>query len=322
MSTGNTAKQMGQVNDPFAFDPDEWVKRAESGFDPKFVTQLIHNLCFPQNDSYNVQAIRQDFPILFERVNGRRLVWLDNAATTQKPRSVINRIVWYYEHENSNVHRAAHTLAARATDAYEETRGCIARFINAPSSDQIIFVRGATEAINLVAYSYGVEVLKPGDKVLLSQMEHHANIVLWQIVCAVVGAEIRVIPVDEAGRIDMSEYEKMLGPKTKIVALPHVSNVLGTVNPVAEMTEMAHRYGARVLVDGAQAVAHRNVDVQALDCDFYTFSGHKLYGPTGIGALYVRQCLLDEMPPYQGGRQHDIGRHLRPLPFPAFPAQV
>lgn len=249
----------------------------------------------------DVNAVRRDFPILSEKINGKNLVWFDNAATTQKPRQVIERIKYFYEHENSNVHRAAHTLAARTTDAYESARSKAASFLNAASADEIVFVRGATEGINLVAQAYGLSALSKDDEVVLSLLEHHANIVPWQMVCARVGAKIKVIPVDEGGRIDLSEYRKLLSAKTKIVAFTHVSNALGTPTPAAEMVHMAHQYGAKVLIDGAQAVAHRKVDVRELDCDFYVFSGHKVFGPTGVGVLYAKAAILEAMQPYQGG---------------------
>lgn len=253
------------------------------------------------SESFDVNVIRRDFPILSEKVNGKKLVWLDNAATTHKPRQVIDRIKYYYEHENSNVHRAAHELAARSTDAYEGAREKIARFLNAPSAKEIVYVRGATEAINLVASSYAKHHLQKDDEILITWLEHHANIVPWQLVCAETGAKLRVAPVDENGQILLDEYQKLLSSRTKIVALAHVSNALGTVTPVAEMVSLAHRYGAKVLVDGAQAVSHLKVDVQALDCDFYVFSGHKVFGPTGIGALYGKPEVLESMRPYQGG---------------------
>lgn len=252
-------------------------------------------------EPFDVYAIRKDFPILNEQVNGRDLIWFDNAATTQKPRKVIERIKYFYEHENSNVHRAAHTLAARTTGAYECARQKIADFLNAPDDKTIVFVRGATEAINLVAHTYGLQNLSEGDEVLVSQLEHHANIVPWQIVCARTGAKIKVIPVDDKGQLILSDLEKLLNSKTKIVAVTHVSNALGTITPIQEIVNMAHRFGAKVLVDGAQALAHLKVDVQTLDCDFYAFSGHKIFGPTGIGALYGKPELLESMQPYQGG---------------------
>ncbi|WP_138754454.1 family 2A encapsulin nanocompartment cargo protein cysteine desulfurase [Paenibacillus sinopodophylli] len=250
---------------------------------------------------FNVNAIRHDFPILSEKVNGKNLVWLDNAATTHKPKQVIDRISYFYAHENSNVHRAAHELAARSTDAYEGAREKVSKFLNAPSPKEIVFVRGATEAINLVANSYGKQHLQKDDEIIISWLEHHANIVPWQMLCAETGAKLRVIPVDDTGQVLLSEYEKLLSSKTKLVAVTHVSNALGTITPIAELVSLAHRYGAKVLVDGAQAVSHLKVDVQELDCDFYVFSGHKVFGPTGIGALYGKPEVLEAMSPYQGG---------------------
>jgi cysteine desulfurase/selenocysteine lyase len=251
--------------------------------------------------SFDVESIRRDFPILREQVNGRPLIWLDNGATTQKPQSVIDRISYFYEHENSNVHRAAHELAARATDAYESAREKTRRFLNAGSPREIVFVRGATEAINLVAQSWGRRNIQKDDEIVITWMEHHANIVPWQMLCAEKGALLRVAPVDDSGQVLLDEYEKLLGPKTRLVSITHVSNALGTIVPVKEMTEAAHRHGARVLVDGAQAVSHMRVDVQAIDCDFYVFSGHKVFAPTGIGVVYGKSEVLDQMPPWQGG---------------------
>ena len=250
---------------------------------------------------FDAQRYRRDFPILDQRVNGRPLIWLDNAATTQKPQSVIDRLVHYYRHENSNIHRAAHELAARSTDAYEAAREALRRFINAGSVDEIVFVRGATEAINLVAQSWGRKTLTAGDEIVVTWLEHHANIVPWQRVAAETGARLRVAPVDDRGQIRLDEYERLLGPRTKLVALTQVSNALGTVTPARLMVEMARRHGARVLVDGAQAVSHMRTDVQALDADWFVLSGHKMFGPTGIGVLYGRKDLLDAMPPWQGG---------------------
>ncbi len=251
--------------------------------------------------SFPVREIRRDFPILSERINGKPLIWLDNAATTQKPACVIGRLESFYRHENSNVHRGAHTLAARATDAFESARETVARFLHAASSKEIVFVRGTTEAINLVARTYGSQNIREGDEILVSCLEHHANIVPWQLLCRETGAVLRVIPTDDTGQIDLCEYGKLLNEKTKLVSLAHVSNALGTVVPIREMTALAHCAGARVLVDGAQAVSHLVVDVTELDCDFYAFSGHKVYGPTGIGALYAKWEILKELPPYQGG---------------------
>ena len=250
---------------------------------------------------YDAHSLKRDFPILQERVHGRPLVWLDNAATTQKPRAVIERLKYFYEHENSNIHRAAHTLAGRATDAYEAARDKVRRFLNAPSPREIVFVRGGTEAINLVAQSWGRRHVSAGDEIVISWLEHHANIVPWQLLAKEKGARLRVIPVDERGQVLLDDYERLLGPRTRLVALTHVSNALGTVVPVREMTASAHRYGARVLLDGAQAVSHLAVDVHALDCDFYCFSGHKVFAPTGIGALFGKADVLESMPPWQGG---------------------
>jgi cysteine desulfurase / selenocysteine lyase len=251
--------------------------------------------------SFDVETIRRDFPILRERVNGRPLVWLDNAATTQKPQSVIDRLSYFYAHENSNVHRAAHELAARATDAYEAAREKIRHFLNASTVREIVFVRGTTEAINLVAQSWGRRNIHRDDEIVISWLEHHANIVPWQMLCSEKGARLRVAPVDDSGQIILDEYEKLLGPKTRLVSVAQVSNALGTITPVAEIIEAAHRHGARVLVDGAQAVPHMRVDVQALDCDFYVFSGHKIFAPTGIGVVYGKSEVLDHTPPWQGG---------------------
>jgi cysteine desulfurase / selenocysteine lyase len=250
---------------------------------------------------FDIGSVRRDFPILNERVNGHPLIWLDNAATTQKPQSVIDRISYFYEHENSNIHRAAHDLAARATDAYEDARTKVAHFLNASSSKEIVFVRGATEAINLVAQAWGRRHIQKGDEIVISWIEHHANIVPWQMLCAEKGACLRVAPVDDDGQILLDEYEKLLTPKTRLVSFTQVSNALGTMTPAHQMVQMAHRYGARVLVDGAQAVSHMPVDVQSLDCDFYVFSGHKVFAPTGIGVLYGKPEILAETPPWQGG---------------------
>ncbi|MDR3304200.1 MAG: cysteine desulfurase [Treponema sp.] len=249
----------------------------------------------------SLAAIRADFPILAEKVNGHNLVWLDNAATTQRPRQVIERLRYYYEHENSNVHRGAHELAARSTDAYEEARGKIARFIGAPSPDNIVFVRGTTEGINLVAQSYVKQYLKPGDEIILTMLEHHANIVPWQLIAEEKGAAIRVAPIDQSGQILLAEYAALFNNHTRFVALTQVSNALGTITPVAEMTQIAHGWGVRVLVDGAQSVSHLPVNVSGLDADFFVFSGHKIFGPTGIGALYGKSDALEAALPYQGG---------------------
>jgi len=253
------------------------------------------------SDAFDVGSIRRDFPILEERVNGKPLVWLDNAATTQKPKSVIDRLSHFYSHENSNIHRAAHELAARATDAYEAAREKVRRFLSAPSTKEIIFVRGATEGINLVAQSWGRQNIHKGDEIVITWLEHHANIVPWQMLCAETGARLRVAPVDDSGQVLLDEYHKLLGPKTRLVSFAQVSNALGTVTPAREMIELAHRYGAKVLLDGAQAVSHMHVDVQAYDCDFYVFSGHKMFAPTGIGVVFGKYDILEDTQPWHGG---------------------
>lgn len=249
----------------------------------------------------DAHAVRRDFPILQERVNGHPLIWLDNAATTHKPQSVIDRVSYFYKHENSNIHRAAHELAARATDAYEGARQKVAQFLGAASTDEIIFVRGATEAINLVARTWGQANIQAGDEIVVSHLEHHANIVPWQMLAAEKGAKLRVIPVDDTGQILLEEARRIINPRTKLVSVTQVSNALGTVTPVQDLVAMAHSVGAVILVDGAQAVSHLRVNMQALDADFYVFSGHKIFGPTGIGVVYAKKSLLDHMPPYQGG---------------------
>ena len=250
---------------------------------------------------FDVDRIRDDFPILKELVHGKPLVYLDNAATTQKPQAVIDSLVDYYTHYNANVHRAVHLLSTRATEACDRAREKARAFINARSTNEIIFVRGATQGLNLVAQSYGRANIKAGDEVLVSGLEHHSNIVPWQMLCLEKGAHLKVVHIDENGVVPLGEYEAALTDRTKVVALSHVSNALGTVNPIAYMVELAHRVGAKVVVDGAQAVPHMPVDVRALDVDFYAFSGHKLFGPTGIGVLYGKEALLDAMPPFEGG---------------------
>ncbi|MEE3063864.1 MAG: family 2A encapsulin nanocompartment cargo protein cysteine desulfurase [Actinomycetota bacterium] len=253
------------------------------------------------HEVFDVNAIRADFPILKETVNGKPLIWFDNAATTQKPQVVIDRLSYFYAHENSNIHRAAHELAARATDAYEEARETVRRFIGAEKAEQNIFVRGTTEAINLVAYAWGGKHLGPGDEIVITHLEHHANIVPWQLLSQQTGAVLKVAPVDDAGNLLLSEFEHLLGPRTKLVAATQVSNALGTVTPVEKIVELGHRYGARVLIDGAQSIPHIPVDVAELGVDFFVFSGHKIYGPTGIGVLYGTEEALAETPPWQGG---------------------
>ena len=250
---------------------------------------------------FDVNAVRRDFPILHERVNGKQLIWFDNAATTHKPQAVIDRLAYFYQHENSNIHRAAHELAARATDAYEGARDKVARFLGASSPDEIIFVRGATEGINLIAKTWGWQNVGEGDEIVVSHLEHHANIVPWQQLAAAKGAKLRVIPVDDSGQVLLDEYRKLLNDRTKIVAVTQVSNALGTVVPVKEIVAMAHRAGAKALVDGAQSVSHMRVNVQDIDADFFVFSGHKVFAPTGIGSVYGKREVLEDMPPWQGG---------------------
>jgi len=249
----------------------------------------------------DVDRIREDFPILQEKVHGKPLIYLDNAATSQKPQAVIDALVDYYSHYNANVHRAVHVLSTRATETCERTREKVRRFVNAGSTNEIIFVRGTTEGLNLVAQTYGRQNIKAGDEVLISGLEHHSNIVPWQMLCNEKQARLRVVRIDDRGVIPLDEFEKALNGCTRLVALAHVSNSLGTVNPLAEMIEMAHRWNVPVVVDGAQAAPHMPVDVRALGADFYTFSSHKLFGPTGIGVLYGKEALLDAMPPFQGG---------------------
>jgi len=297
----------GMVEDPFAGSyyflqesPGTDVAMAADTVDAEVAappTPAVHS----RHAGFDPHTSRGDFPALAERVHGRPLVWLDNGATTQKPEAVIERLGYFYRHENSNIHRAAHEMAARATDAYEDAREKVARFLHASSSDEVVFVRGTTEAINLVAQAWGRANVGPGDEILITWLEHHANIVPWQQLCQATGARLRVAPVDDSGQVMLDEYERLLSDRTQIVAFSHVSNALGTITPVQEMTELAHRHGARVLVDGAQAVSHMPVDVQLLDSDWYAFSGHKVFGPTGIGVLYGKLDLLNSMPPWQGG---------------------
>ena len=251
--------------------------------------------------SFDAEVIREDFPILKQFVYGKPLVYLDNAATSQKPRVVIDALTHYYSMDNSNIHRGVHLLSERATKSYEEARVKVQRFINASESKEIIFTRGTTEAINLVAESYGRANVNTGDEILITAMEHHSNIVPWQILCQQTGAKLRVAPINDDGELVLDEFEKLISRKTKLVSLVHVSNALGTINPIRAIIEIAHRHNVPVMVDGAQASPHIKLDVQELDCDFYAFSGHKVYGPTGIGVLYGKSDLLDAMPPYQGG---------------------
>ncbi|MBV8648673.1 family 2A encapsulin nanocompartment cargo protein cysteine desulfurase [Paludibacterium sp.] len=272
---------------------EDWSHPGREGLTPQLASAPKHGL--------DIHAIRRDFPLLAERVNGKPLVWLDNAATTQKPQAVIDRLAYFYQHENSNIHRAAHEMAARATEAYEAARDKVAHFIGAASAEEIIFVRGATEAINLVASTWGRQNIRAGDEIVVSHLEHHANIVPWQQLAQQVGASLKVIPVDDDGQIRLDGLRQLLNERTRLVALTQVSNALGTVTPVAEVIAMAHAAGARVLIDGAQSVSHLRVNVAVLDADFFVFSGHKVFAPTGIGVVYGKKALLDEMPPWQGG---------------------
>lgn len=324
----STVHSNQQIKNPYAFDDYHVVndhqlksvlidknqkpKSSESAFyflnnpvvDSGY-SQVKHDAQLPlTQQSYqplDILRIRQDFPILSERVNGKPLVWLDNAATTHKPLAVIERICHFYKYENSNIHRAAHELAARASDAYEHARDVVARFIGAKSSSNILFVRGTTEGINLIAKSWGKQNIQAGDEIIVSHLEHHANIVPWYQLAQETGAKLRVIPVDDTGQIRMDEYVKLLNSKTKLVSITQVSNALGTVTPVAEIIELAHAAGVRVLVDGAQSVSHMPTNVTALDADFFVFSGHKVFGPTGIGAVYAKSELLESMPVWEGG---------------------
>jgi cysteine desulfurase/selenocysteine lyase len=254
-----------------------------------------------RTNGFDVERVRGDFPILARKVHGKPLVYLDSAASAQKPRAVIDVMTRFYEEDYANIHRGVHFLSMRATEAFEGARAKVARFLNAAKADEIVFTRNATEAINLVAQSWGRKNLGPGDEIVLTELEHHANIVPWQILRAEKGFEIKVAPIDDTGQIRLEDMAELIGPKTRLVAVSHMSNALGTILPVREIVRMARSHGAVVLVDGCQAAVHRQVDVQALDADFYAFSGHKLYGPTGIGVLYGKYALLDAMPPYQGG---------------------
>ncbi|MFT3905801.1 MAG: family 2A encapsulin nanocompartment cargo protein cysteine desulfurase [Steroidobacteraceae bacterium] len=283
------------------YAPERWLRPAPGSSTLVTVPPGFQGFDAASGAGFDAGLVRRDFPILQERVNGRPLVWLDNAATTQKPQSVIERLAHFYRHENSNIHRAAHELAARATDAYEGAREKVRAFLGAASVDEIVFVRGASEAINLVAQSWGRANIGRDDEIIVSALEHHANIVPWQLLAAEKGAKLRVIPVDDSGQVLLDEYAKLLGPRTRLVSVTQVSNALGTVTPAAQIATMAKAAGARVLIDGAQAVSHLPVNVQQLGCDWYVFSGHKVFGPTGIGVLYGRKELLDAMPPWQGG---------------------
>ncbi len=305
----NEAAAAETVNAPAqasGYSPSVMSEAQAASYIPQ--TQTAVGQAAPVSASNNVvvgtktlEQIRADFPILKEVINGHPLVWLDNGATTQRPQAVIDRLSYYYTHENSNVHRGAHELAARSTDAYENARQITADFLGAPSKDNIVFVRGTTEGINLVANAYVKPLLKPGDEIILTILEHHANIVPWQLVAEETGAVLKVVPCDESGQLILSEYEKLFTRRTKFVSAAHVSNVLGTITPVAELIAAAHAHGVPILIDGAQSVAHIPVNVTALDADFYVFSGHKIFAPTGIGALYGKSDLLEAARPYHGG---------------------
>lgn len=291
-SSGVNSAATGQPNANYYFLQELLLNVSQAT--PNAFAQSAH-------PAFDANLVRKDFPILGELINGRPLIWFDNAATTQKPQVVIDRLAYFYAHENSNIHRAAHELAARATDAYEDTRETVRRFINAPSVDNIVFVRGTTEAINLVAKTYGKKYLGAGDEIVISHLEHHANIVPWQQLCQETGAKLKVMPVDDSGQVLLAEYQKLLTSRVKLVAFTQVSNALGTVTSAAEMIQMAHRAGAKVLLDRAQSVSHMRTDVQGLDADFFVFSGHKVFGPTGIGVLYGKAELLNDMSVWQGG---------------------
>ncbi len=281
--------------------PDSRFYFLDSGVQPVFGNSPKHGQFAAESQGFDVQAIRRDFPILAERVNGKPLIWFDNAATTQKPKSVIERVSYFYEHENSNIHRAAHELAARATDAYEGARNKVTKFIGAKSSDEIIFVRGATEGINLLANTFGQQHVGEGDEIIVSQLEHHANIVPWYMLATRVGAKLRVIPVDDSGQILLDEFRKLINGRTKLVSVTQVSNALGTVTPIKDIISIAHASGVPVIVDGAQSISHMRVNMQELDADFFVFSGHKVFGPTGIGVVYGKAEHLKNLAPWQGG---------------------
>ncbi|MBK0062329.1 MULTISPECIES: family 2A encapsulin nanocompartment cargo protein cysteine desulfurase [unclassified Acinetobacter] len=296
LSDEQKAKPQSQSSSGFYFLDIPSNNQAYGNYQPS-QPQFLTSAAQP----FDVHAIRRDFPILQERVNGRPLVWFDNAATTQKPQSVIDRIAYFYQHENSNIHRAAHELAARATDAYEHARNVVARFIGAKSPKEIIFVRGTTEGINLIAKTWGEQNIGEGDEIIVSHLEHHANIVPWFQLSKKNGVKLRVIPVDDTGQIILAELPKLINERTKLISITQVSNALGTVTPIPEVIQIAHSKGVRVLVDGAQSVSHMPTDVQAIDADFFVFSGHKVFGPTGIGAVYAKPDILETMPVWEGG---------------------
>jgi cysteine desulfurase / selenocysteine lyase len=298
-SSAGISAFVAQIRQTHVPGRESWIEQSgRSGPQPHVLRHVGES---PTSRAFDVPAIREDFPVLRQKINGKPLAWMDNAATTQKPQSVIDALSHFYENDYSNIHRGAHTLAARATDAYEKAREKVQSFVGASSIKEIVFVRGTTEGINLIANTYGRKFLQPGDEIVLSMLEHHAQIVPWQMVAKDKGAVLRVIPVNDRGEVMLEEYQKLLGPRTKVVALTQASNSLGTILPVDEMTQMAKRYGARVIIDGAQSVAHIPVNVQTMGADFFVFSGHKIFAPTGIGAVYIKEELHDILPPWQGG---------------------
>jgi cysteine desulfurase/selenocysteine lyase len=298
-SSAGISAFVAQIRQTHVPGRESWVEKSGQSGPQGHVLRHVGES--PTSRAFDVPAIREDFPVLRQKVNGKPLAWMDNAATTQKPQSVIDALSHFYENDYSNIHRGAHTLAARATDAYEKAREKVQSFVGASSIKEIVFVRGTTEGINLIANTYGRKFLQPGDEIVLSMLEHHAQIVPWQMVAKDKGAVLRVIPVNDHGEVMLEEYQKLLGPRTKVVALTQASNSLGTILPVDEMTQMAKRYGARVIIDGAQSVAHIPVNVQTMGADFFVFSGHKIFAPTGIGAVYIKEELHDILPPWQGG---------------------
>jgi len=298
-SSAGISSFVAQIRQTHVPGRESWVEKSgHTGPQPHVLRHVGES---PTSRAFDVPAIREDFPVLRQKVNGKPLAWMDNAATTQKPQSVIDAVSHFYSNDYSNIHRGAHTLAARATDAYEKAREKVQSFLGASSVKEIVFVRGTTEGINLVANTYGRKFLQPGDDVVLSMLEHHAQIVPWQMVAKEKGANLRVIPVNDHGEVMLEEYQKLLGPRTKVVALTQASNSLGTILPVEEMTQMAKRYGARVIIDGAQSVSHLPVNMQSMGADFFVFSGHKIFSPTGIGAVFIKEELHDLLPPWQGG---------------------
>jgi SufS family cysteine desulfurase len=299
--TSKRADAPGYPRQESAPEPEYYFLLGKDSTDPLSIDRAAKPVSGPTLSVLDIDGIRADFPALHQHVNGRRLIWLDNAATTHKPQSVIDATSQFYSRDNSNIHRAAHTLAARSTELFESGREKVRQFLGAGDAKEIVFLRGTTEAINLVAQSYGRKNIGTGDEIILSQMEHHANIVPWQLLAQQTGAVIRVIPMNDRGELLLDEFAKLLGPRTKFVAVTHVSNALGTINPVEQIIPLAHARGVPVLVDGAQSTPHIPINVTALDADFFVFSAHKIFGPTGIGALYGKAHLLDEMPPWQGG---------------------